>query len=292
MISLLWLSIALLLPPLRIIRGAATDADGVHTGLAGAHPSHCGEDPASGAPRRILGPRGRRPRRSGLGTGPRVRLPFEIEPGDNVPPPVKTECLLTYDESNLYAAFRAFDPRPDQIRAHLADRDQAYRDDFVGLMIDPFNDERRGFEFFVNPLGVQMDIARNDMATTSRRTRPGTRSGTPRDGSPATAMWSRSRSRSPRSASRAPRGRRPGVWSPSAPIPAASATRSPPSRSIGSERLLLAGGEDRRLRGGDPGAKPRVRSDPHRTAHRRQRRPVIWRRRTRRSRRGSPRAGG
>lgn len=90
-------------------------------------------------------------------------LPFEIEPGDNVPPPVRTECLLAYDERNLYAAFRAFDPRVDQIRAHLSDRDAAYRDDFVGLMIDPFNDERRGFEFFVNPLGVQMDIARNDM---------------------------------------------------------------------------------------------------------------------------------
>jgi hypothetical protein len=95
----------------------------------------------------------------------RIDLSFEIEPGDNIPPPVRTECLLAYDESNLYVAFRAHDPRPEEIRAHLTDRDAAYRDDFVGLMIDPFNDERRGFEFFVNPHGVQMDIARNDMAT-------------------------------------------------------------------------------------------------------------------------------
>lgn len=92
-------------------------------------------------------------------------LPFEVEPGDNVPAPVQTECLLAYDRNNLYAAFRAHDPNPEQIRAHLADRDSAYRDDFIGLMIDPFNDERRGFEFFVNPYGVQMDIARNDMAS-------------------------------------------------------------------------------------------------------------------------------
>jgi hypothetical protein len=91
-------------------------------------------------------------------------LPFEIEPGDNIPAPVRTECLLAYDQNNLYAAFRAYDPNPEQIRAHLADRDSAYRDDFIGLMIDPFNDERRGFEFFVNPRGVQMDLARNDMA--------------------------------------------------------------------------------------------------------------------------------
>jgi hypothetical protein len=93
-----------------------------------------------------------------------IDLPYEIEPGDNVPAPVATECLLTFDEQNFYAAFRAGDPRPDEIRAHLSDRDAAFRDDFVGLMIDPFNDERRGFEFFVNPFGVQMDLARNDMA--------------------------------------------------------------------------------------------------------------------------------
>jgi Domain of unknown function (DUF5916)/Carbohydrate family 9 binding domain-like len=93
----------------------------------------------------------------------RLDLPYEIEPGENTPAPVKTEVLLTYDDAGLHAAFRAYDPDPAEIRAHLSDRDQALRDDWVALFLDTFNDERRGFELFVNPYGVQMDASRNDV---------------------------------------------------------------------------------------------------------------------------------
>jgi len=89
-----------------------------------------------------------------------VPLPIEWMPGDNVPPPVETECLVTYDAKNLYVAFRAHDPRPSEIRAHLMDRDDTdtlIQDDHVGMMIDTFNDERRAFQFRINPLGVQAD---------------------------------------------------------------------------------------------------------------------------------------
>ena len=89
-----------------------------------------------------------------------VPLPYEWAPGDNVPPPVETECLVTYDAKNLYVAFRAHDPKPSDIRAHLMDRDDTdtlIQDDHVGVMIDTFNDERRAFQFRVNPLGVQAD---------------------------------------------------------------------------------------------------------------------------------------
>ncbi len=92
-----------------------------------------------------------------------LELTYEIDPGENSPSPVRTECLITYDELNLYVGFRAHDPNPSQIRARLADRDTPYQDDFVGIMFDPFNDERRGFELFVNPLGVQMDLSRNEV---------------------------------------------------------------------------------------------------------------------------------
>ena len=90
-------------------------------------------------------------------------LAYEIDPGENTPAPVKTECLLLYDADGLHAAFRAHDPDPTAIRAHLSDRDQAFRDDFVGIFLDTFNDERRGVQLFVNPLGVQMDGSRNDV---------------------------------------------------------------------------------------------------------------------------------
>jgi hypothetical protein len=87
-------------------------------------------------------------------------LPYEWSPSDNTPAPVRTEILVAYDDKYLYAAFRAHDPDPSQIRAHYMDRDaiQTFvQDDHVVLMIDTFNDSRRAFQFRVNPLGVQAD---------------------------------------------------------------------------------------------------------------------------------------
>jgi len=93
-----------------------------------------------------------------------LELNYEVQPGENITPKVRTECLLIYDDSQLYAAFRAADPNPSSIRARFSDRDRAFRDDFVGIVIDTFNDERRAFEFFVNPLGVQMDLIVDDVS--------------------------------------------------------------------------------------------------------------------------------
>ncbi len=86
-----------------------------------------------------------------------AELPFEVYPADNTPAPVRTVVLVTYDDSNLYVGMRAFDPDPAAIRAHLADRDDAWNDDWMGVILDTFNDERRDFLLVVNPLGVQMD---------------------------------------------------------------------------------------------------------------------------------------
>lgn len=84
-------------------------------------------------------------------------LEYEVRPAENVPPPVRTQVLVTYDESAVYFAFRAFDPRPEEIRAHLSDRDNIGADDWVAVILDTFNDERRSFDLIVNPLGVQSD---------------------------------------------------------------------------------------------------------------------------------------
>ena len=92
-----------------------------------------------------------------------VSLDYETRPGENIPAPVETTCLVTHDDTHLYIAFRAHDPNPKAIRAHLSDRDRAFNDDFVGVVLDTFNDERRAFEFFVNPLGVQMDLFQDDV---------------------------------------------------------------------------------------------------------------------------------
>ncbi len=87
----------------------------------------------------------------------RVTLPFEWLPGDNTPAPVDTECFVTYGSANLYLACRAQDPDPGSIRAHVADRDTPFADDHLVFLLDTFNDQRRAFQFRVNPYGVQMD---------------------------------------------------------------------------------------------------------------------------------------
>jgi len=89
-----------------------------------------------------------------------IPLAFEWFPGDQVEPPVETEAFVTYDDDNFYIAFKAYDPDPGAIRAHLMDRDSIntfVQDDHVTFMLDTFNDERRAFQFRVNPLGVQAD---------------------------------------------------------------------------------------------------------------------------------------
>ncbi|HSG28138.1 MAG TPA: hypothetical protein VLA34_06640, partial [Candidatus Krumholzibacterium sp.] len=76
-----------------------------------------------------------------------LELKYEVQPGENVPAPVRTEVLLAYGESHLYAAFRAYDPDPSSIRARIRDREDLGGDDWVGLIIDTFNAERRSFDF-------------------------------------------------------------------------------------------------------------------------------------------------
>ena len=94
-----------------------------------------------------------------------TRIPVNIEtnPNNNVPAEVEAEALLMEDGEVLYVAFIALDPEPDQIRAFYRDRDTLWNDDWVGIILDTFNDERRAFEFFSNPFGVQADAIKDDV---------------------------------------------------------------------------------------------------------------------------------
>ena len=89
-----------------------------------------------------------------------IDVGLEYFPGDNAVPPVETKAYLTYDDRYIYVGFKCFDPDPSQIRAHLMKRDEIntfVQDDHVTVMLDTFNDERRAFQYRVNPLGVQAD---------------------------------------------------------------------------------------------------------------------------------------
>jgi hypothetical protein len=86
-----------------------------------------------------------------------LEIGVEVQPGENIEAPVRTQVSIFFSDSHLYAAFRAFDPNPSAIRARYSDRDKLWDDDWVALVLDTFNDERRSFDFFVNPLGIQAD---------------------------------------------------------------------------------------------------------------------------------------
>lgn len=81
----------------------------------------------------------------------------EIEPGDNLPAIVKTDVKMTYDDDNLYVAFICYDDRISKLRANLSDRDKMYQDDFVGILLDTYNDHKQAYEIFLNPYGIQGD---------------------------------------------------------------------------------------------------------------------------------------
>jgi hypothetical protein len=83
---------------------------------------------------------------------------IEVSPGENIPAPVTTEVYIAYDNSNIYVAFKAYDPDPSQIRVNYCDRDNIWDDDWVLILFDTFNDERRCYDFACNPLGIQADI--------------------------------------------------------------------------------------------------------------------------------------
>lgn len=80
----------------------------------------------------------------------------QIQPGDNIEPTKPTEILMAYDAKTLYIAFIAYDDK-DKIRVTIPKRDQIFDDDYIGFYLDTFNDQRKAFAAFFNPIGIQAD---------------------------------------------------------------------------------------------------------------------------------------
>ncbi|WP_251359743.1 carbohydrate binding family 9 domain-containing protein [Kangiella sp. TOML190] len=92
-----------------------------------------------------------------------VNLGVETRPGENVEAKVKTTAYIAENGTSLLIALVADDPDPSQILASLKDRDTIWADDSAGFKVDTFNDERKAYIFFVNPLGIQMDSIEDDV---------------------------------------------------------------------------------------------------------------------------------
>ncbi len=77
-------------------------------------------------------------------------------PSDTGEASARTEMWAGYDSRFIYFAFHAYDD-PTKVRATVPKRDSIFDDDTIGLILDTFNDKRRAYELFFNPLGVQQD---------------------------------------------------------------------------------------------------------------------------------------
>ena len=85
---------------------------------------------------------------------------LQLSPKEKGTPSEKTVAYLGYDEKNLYVVFRCFDSEVKKLRASVTNRDNCIDDDWIIIFLDTFNEKRRAFSFFANPLGIQMDAIR------------------------------------------------------------------------------------------------------------------------------------
>ncbi len=84
---------------------------------------------------------------------------MQTTPNDGRPATERTEVYFGYTPSTLYVVFLCFDRHPGLVRSHLARRENVLTDDNVSILLDPFEDHRRGILFQVNAAGVQADAA-------------------------------------------------------------------------------------------------------------------------------------
>ena len=79
------------------------------------------------------------------------------QPQDGKPATERTEVWLGRTHTTFFVVFVCYDHQPQTMRSHLARRENISNDDSVGLLLDPFQDRRRGVLFQLNPAGVQAD---------------------------------------------------------------------------------------------------------------------------------------
>jgi hypothetical protein len=68
-----------------------------------------------------------------------------------------TTVYMAYDAANLYFAFRSFDAEPEKIKTSITSRDNIWREDWVAINLDSFNDQQSLYALYVNPHGIQAD---------------------------------------------------------------------------------------------------------------------------------------
>jgi hypothetical protein len=108
----------------------------------------------------------------------------QFNPVEGTPASRATEVMVLVDSDAIYFGIKAFDDDPSQIRATLSERDSyLFSDDYIRIILDTFDDQRRAYVFTVNPLGVQHDGLWNEGGGSAGRRGRG-RYGPPIDDNP------------------------------------------------------------------------------------------------------------
>ena len=82
----------------------------------------------------------------------------QYEPVEGIPSTEDTEVRVFYSGDAIYFGVRAYDAEPKLILARLGERDRSvFGDDWIRIILDTFDDQRQGYVFYVNPLGIQTD---------------------------------------------------------------------------------------------------------------------------------------
>ena len=82
----------------------------------------------------------------------------QYEPIEGIPSTEDTQVRILYTGEAIYFAVEAFDTEPEMILARLGERDRSvFGDDWIRIILDTFDDQRQGYVFYVNPLGIQTD---------------------------------------------------------------------------------------------------------------------------------------
>lgn len=79
------------------------------------------------------------------------------DPNRGADPSQQTVFKVAYDKDAVYFAVACLDNDPDKVSSNLSRRDRDSRSDLVSVYVDPYFDRKTGYNFRVNPLGVQQD---------------------------------------------------------------------------------------------------------------------------------------
>src|SRR5690606_37518355 len=86
-----------------------------------------------------------------------VEVPLDYTPEGNSAP-VDTTVKMAYDDTNIYFAFTAREPKMPLLKETVTKRDgPTFYDDSIEIFLDPAGDRRQYYHLSANTLGTQFD---------------------------------------------------------------------------------------------------------------------------------------